>query len=77
MDDVNPNPENGHQRSVRRTRDATRKMTSVAYISASANRYSQTADISSPSLCAFGSGKLIALWDIAVSALADERSKIL
>jgi hypothetical protein len=39
---------------------------SVEYISASANRFNHTAAASSSSLVAFGSGKLIALWDTQV-----------
>ncbi|KZP32865.1 WD40 repeat-like protein [Athelia psychrophila] len=38
---------------------------SSAYISASANRHNQAASISSKSLVAFGSSKLVALWDSA------------
>ncbi|KIM90735.1 hypothetical protein PILCRDRAFT_144601 [Piloderma croceum F 1598] len=38
---------------------------SVAYISASTNRHNRAADVSSESLVAFGSSKLIALWDSA------------
>jgi hypothetical protein len=40
--------------------------TSVEYISASANRFNGTAAVSSSSLVAFGSGKLVALWDAQV-----------
>ncbi|KAH7930113.1 WD40 repeat-like protein [Leucogyrophana mollusca] len=40
---------------------------STAYISASTNRYSHAADISTSSVVAFGSFKLIALWNIADS----------
>ncbi|KAI0939553.1 hypothetical protein AcV5_000934 [Taiwanofungus camphoratus] len=36
---------------------------SVAYVSASTNRHSHSADASSASLVAFGSSKLVALWD--------------
>lgn len=40
---------------------------SVEYISASANRFNRTAASSGSSLVAFGSGKLVALWDAQVS----------
>ena len=36
------------------------------YATASTNRYSQAADVVGPGLVAFGSGKLVALWDAAV-----------
>lgn len=39
---------------------------SVAYISASTNRHNHAADVSSESLIAFGSSKLVALWDTSV-----------
>jgi hypothetical protein len=39
---------------------------SVAYISASTNRFNHAADVSSKSLVVFGSSKLVALWDSAV-----------
>lgn len=39
---------------------------STAYIAASTNRYNHTADVSSKSLVAFGSSKLVALWDASV-----------
>lgn len=39
---------------------------SSAYISASTNRHNQAASISFKSLIAFGSSKLVALWDSAV-----------
>jgi hypothetical protein len=38
----------------------------TAYVSASTNRYNQAADSSSSSLIAFGSGRLVCLWDVAV-----------
>ncbi|KAF8627187.1 hypothetical protein AX15_004505 [Amanita polypyramis BW_CC] len=38
---------------------------STLYVSAAANRFSQTADVSPASLVAFGSSRLIALWHIA------------
>jgi elongator complex protein 2 len=41
---------------------------SVEYISASANRFNRTAAASpGTSIVAFGSGKLVALWDAQVS----------
>jgi hypothetical protein len=43
---------------------------SVAYISASTNRHNRAAAVSSESLIAFGSSKLIALWDSAVRQLS-------
>ena len=42
--------------------------TSVEYISASANRFNGTAAASGSSLVAFGSGKLVALWDAQVGS---------
>ncbi|PPQ63876.1 hypothetical protein CVT24_009502 [Panaeolus cyanescens] len=40
-------------------------MSSLAYVAASANRYSHIADVSSDSLVAYGSSRFVALWDTA------------
>lgn len=46
--------------------EAAMTTASVTYISASTNRYNHAADVSPDSLVAFGSSKLVALWDTSV-----------
>ena len=48
-------------------------MISAEYISASANRYSQAADSAPLSLVAFGSNKLVTLWDTDVCLIISAR----
>ena len=48
---------------------------STEYISASVNRYNHAAACSSSSLIAYGSGKLVALWDAAVCIFSRPRAQ--
>lgn len=71
MKDIDANAQDGHQSTRDRFRVHVVDMavkTSVEYISASANRFNGTAAVSSSSLVAFGSGKLVALWDAQVGS---------